>query len=178
MKQLFLCLSIFLLFTSCKKNETHSKSLEINAEIIKKTNELYAWDTSNRAFPLPKNLFLPELEKLLNESMEITNADEERIKKSNYPTDMPMMIVGYFMTGLQDFQTGFKIKKITVHGNTAKVFTEFYYDNDPKSTQKIKILLTNENGWKVKNIIYNKGTNSSLKNTLEGFIKYSKETLK
>lgn len=171
MKYLFLFLSAFLLFTSCNKNESHTKVFQ--AEVSAKVNELYKLDKSDNRYSPPKNLFSPELEKLLNESTKITATDTEKIKKSNHPTDMPLMLVSHLMTNLQDTETGFKIKEINVNGNNAEAFTEFYYDNDPKLTLKIKMLLMNEGGWKIKNIIYNK--DSDLKATLESFIQFSKE---
>ena len=171
MKYLLLFLSAFLLFTSCKKNESRTKVFQ--SEISSKINELYKLDKSNNRYSPPKNLFSPELEKLLNKSTEITAADTEKIKKSDHPTDMPLMLVSYLMTNLQDTDTGFKIKKINVNGDNAEAFTEFYYENDPKLTQKIKISLLNEDGWKIKNIMYNKDSN--LKSTLENFIQFSRE---
>lgn len=127
MKQLFFFLNVFLLFTNCKKNEDSPKTSQ--TEITTKVNQLYALDRSvNRYFP-KKNLFSPELERLLSQSNRITDADIERIKKSDHPTDMPIMLVSYLMTDLQDTNTGFKIKKIAVNGNTGEAFTEFYYDN-------------------------------------------------
>lgn len=174
MKNLFLLLSVFLLFTGCIKNQNRPKDQEAKAEITKKVNALYTLDRSNDRYAPPKDLFSTELEKLLNECTKITIADTEKIKKSDHPTDMPRMLVSYLMTNLQDTATEFKIKKINVNGSAAEVFTEFYYENDPKLTQHVKITLINKDGWKIENVIYNKDSN--LKSALESFIKYSKES--
>lgn len=176
MKKLFLYLGIFLFFASCKKNET-KPSLSSDAAINEKVTQLYVFNKSNDRYSLPKDLFTHEIEELLKESEKITAADTEKIKKSDHPTDMPMMLVTSLMTNLQDADTGFKIKKTTVKGNTAEVLTEFQYNYDKsnKSSIEIKVLLINENGWKVSNIVYDKNANSNLKATLQSFIKQAKE---
>ena len=180
MKHLFLYLSVFLLFTNCKKSENRPKNFGANAEITEKIDSLYAFDKSSLSCSvctIPKNLFSSDLEKILNEANTVSRADAERIKNSDYPTDKPMMLEGSTFTGVYEGFTKYKLKTITVTGNKAEAIVAFEYDHaDPKAIWNATVSLINEKGWKVDNIIFSQKT--VLKNQLNDFIVETKKGLK
>lgn len=79
MKPLFLLLSICLIFTACRKTETHA-----DQDITQRINQLYTtYGGSGEELydkPINEDLFSPELKKILQDAISVSKADMERIK--------------------------------------------------------------------------------------------------
>lgn len=190
MKQLFFCLSIFLLFTSCKKNDPKPKTLGADAEITQKVKTLYAtYGKSSDAIynkPIPKDLFSHELEKTFQEAINTSKADIEKVKKSDHPTDKPLLIEGSTFTSLYEGYTTYKIKSIQLMESTkplgmaADVTIDFENSQvSPKITwsDTVHLLDALDSGWKVDNITFSEkfGGGKDLKSNLQSFISGSKK---
>lgn len=186
MKQLFLCLSIFLLFISCKKNETKPK-VSADAEITQKVKMLYSiyGKSSNVIYdqPIPKNMFSPELEKTFQEAINTSISDIENVKKSDHPTDKPLLMEGSIFTSLYEGYTSYKIESIDVmkstkpSGMAANVTVSLENSNYPnekdvKWIDTIYLINSVDSGWRIDNIKFNNG---DLKSNLNSFISGAKQ---
>ncbi|SHM43606.1 hypothetical protein [Chryseobacterium polytrichastri] len=122
MKQLFLCLSILLLFTHCKRNEEHLKIASSDIEIIQKINTLYrTYGKSSTAIynqSIPKFLFSHKLEETFQEVIDAPKTDIEKVKKSDHPTDKPLLMEGSVFTSLYEGYTSYTLKSIDVKEST------------------------------------------------------------
>lgn len=107
MRRLVTYISILLVFENCKTRE-NLKWEEV--EITGKITELYTLygKTANSVYdhPIPKDVFTADFEMIFAKAMEISEADTERIKKSRYPTDKPMLLEGAIFTSLYE---GYKL---------------------------------------------------------------------
>ncbi|MET3535367.1 hypothetical protein [Chryseobacterium limigenitum] len=189
MKQVFFYLSIFLLFTSCIKNEPKPKALEADTEIAQKVKTLYAtYGKSSDVIynkPIPKDLFSPELEKTFQEAIDASKADIEKVKKSDHPTDKPLLMEGSIFTSLYEGYTTYKIKSVQLMGTkpvgmTADVTIDFENSQvSPKITWSDTVHLVNtlDSGWKVDNITFSEkfGGKNDLKSNLQSFISGAKK---
>lgn len=159
MKQLFFCLSIFMLFTACKNNIENPSA---DVEIKKKINQLYAYDKSDsiyRISPVPADLFSHHLEKLLKQAIDLTKANVEKAKKNN---ETPKFYLsGSILTSMPEGFTSYKIKAIEVaegrNVNEANADVTVDFESTKVSPAKKwtdKIQLTNafSKGWKIDNI--------------------------
>lgn len=186
MKQLFLCLSIFLLFTSCKKNETKPK-VSADAEITQKVKMLYSiyGKSSNVIYdqPIPKDMFSPEVEKTFQEAINTSKADIENVKKSDHPTDKPLLMEGSIFTSLYEGYTRYKIKSIAVMKGTKPAYmtadvtislenSNYPNEKDAKWIDTIQLVNSLDSGWKIDNIKFNNG---NLKSNLNSFISGAKQ---
>lgn len=189
MKQLFLYLSIFFVFTHCKKNEEHPKIAKADVEITQKINTLYkTYGKSSDAIynqSIPKFLFSHELEETLQEAIDASKADIEKVKNSDHPTDKPLLMEGSVFTSLYEGYTSYTIKSIDVKESTqplgaaADVIINFENSQvSPKVTWTDKIHLVNpyHAGWRIDNIMFSKnlGGENDLKSSLQNFISGAK----
>ncbi|MFP3590908.1 hypothetical protein [Chryseobacterium sp. SIMBA_038] len=190
MKQLFFYLSIFLLLTSCIKNEPKPKALGADAEITQKVKTLYStYGKSSDAIynkPIPKDLFSPELEKTFQEAINTSKSDIEKVKKSDHPTDKPLLMEGSMFTSLYEGYTTYKIKSIQLMESTkplgmaADVTIDFENSQvSPKITWSDTVHLINalDSGWKVDNITFSEkfGGKNDLQSNLKSFISQAKK---
>ncbi|ANF52443.1 hypothetical protein A0O34_18805 [Chryseobacterium glaciei] len=189
MKQLFFCLSILLVFTSCKNKEAKPKT-STDAEITQKVNTLYTtYGKSSDVIygkPITKDLFSNELEKTFQEAINISKADVEKVKKSDHPTDKPLLMEGSTFTSLYEGFTTYKIKSIDVTESTkpvgmmANVTVDFENSQvSPKITWTDTVHLVNaiDSGWKVDNITFSdkQAAGKDLKSNLQSFISGAKK---
>lgn len=171
MKNLFFCLSILFFFSSCSKNNTSAET-----EISSKIEAVYKSTAISS-----KNLFSSDLQNLLDEANKAADADAEKVRKSDHPTDKPAMVESFIFTGVPDV-TKQKVKKITITGNTAEAIVEIKTNEEkidgktyPATIWENTIQLINDKGWKIDNIIFTR--NSTLKNQLKDFISETKKGL-
>lgn len=180
MKKLFLFLGIVLLFASCKKNEP-KPSLSSEAAIREKVNELYTqYGKSNEAVynqPIPDSLFSQDLKKLLEEAINASKADIEKVKKSDHPDEKPLIFEGALFSSLYEGFTSYTIKSVKVQDSTAEALVAFEYNMaEPKVTWMDTVHLTNtEKGWSVDNVTFDKiGNSKDLKSRLTEFVQNTK----
>ena len=177
MKKLILLSGIFLLFASCKKNEAHS-SLYSDADINAKINELYTtYGKSNEAIynqPIPEDLFSEDLKKVLEEAINTSKADIEKVKNSDHPDEKPLIFEGALFSSLYEGFTDYKIKSVRIKNTTAEVPVAFEYNlASPKVAWTDTIHLTNTGKrWKIDNITFDTiGNSGDLKARLKEFVK-------
>lgn len=175
MKPLFLLLSICLIFTACKKTEIHA-----DQDITQRINQLYTtYGASGEELydkPINEDLFSPELKKILQDAVSVSKADMERIKKSEYPDDKPMLLEGSVFTSQYEGFTSYKIKKIRTEDPSDKSVTvDVELENaafSPKTvwTDQVKLVKTGGN-WKVDNINFGDNPDiKDLKTSLRNFV--------
>ena len=157
-----------------QKNKTENTN-SINKEKINSLLKImYNADSEfslNDTIIFSKEIF--ELNRLCDS---ITNADVQRIAKSNNPTDKPLLREGSRVSSLYEGVTDFKINEIKSINEKTEVSVTLSNKNYP--TQKPwdeKIIFIDQNGFKIENIYFDKDilkTNEpTLKKTLENFIK-------
>ena len=131
----------------CKKHSTEQ-------EIKTKINQLYS---KKRVFydNVPDTtLFSNSILKKIMNVQEITKDDIERIKKSKYPTDKPIILEGSWYTSLYEGFSKYTIKKIFIKDNTAEAVIEFEFNSRPKEIWTDDVILIHKNDWKINNIIF------------------------
>ncbi|MCT2564294.1 DUF3828 domain-containing protein [Chryseobacterium herbae] len=176
-KQLFLCLSGFLFLVSCKNNETHP-SVSADTEITKKVNQLYTeYDGSKKSIynqSFSNSLFSPELKKTLEDAIHASEADIERVKKSDHPDEKPLLFEGAVFSSLYEGYTGYKIKSVKVDPSrtSANVAIELEYTLSPpkiKWTDHVQLINSGQ-GWRIDNILFDSiGNTKDLKASLKEF---------
>jgi hypothetical protein len=168
MKQLFFYLIILLFFNGCA---TSKKSAD--SEISSKITKLFKSERSSDAIPL-KDLISADLKNILDEVTNVSNADAERVKNSDHPTDKPSMIEGSIFTGMYEGATKYTIKKILITGDIAEAVVELENNQSSPSVKwEDTVYLISENGWKIDNIIFPQKV--ALKNQLKDFITETKK---
>ena len=92
----------------------------------------------------------------INAVRKITKDDEERIAKSAFPTDKPIMIEGNFLTSKWNYSyTTYAVKEIKIDKNEARVLIDFVnLTTTPEIKWSDTAILVNENGWKVDDVLY------------------------
>lgn len=181
MKNLFLCLGIFLFFVSCKKDEKQS-ILSSDAAIHEKVKELYTiYGRSNEVIynhPISGELFSPNLKRDLEDAINASKADIERVKKSDHPDEKPLIFEGALFSSLYEGFTSYKITSVKIKDNTAEALVAFEYSlASPKVvwTDTVCLVLT-EKGWKVDNVTFDKiGNSKDLKTRLTAFVQSTKQ---
>lgn len=175
-KQLFLYISILIIFISCKKNTTPSATSD-NTAIGMQVDELYKkYGKSNEAIynePISNNLFSKDLKSILEDAINASKTDIEKVKNSDHPDEKPLIFEGAIFSSLYEGYTNYKIEAITVKGKTAEALVQFEYDMaSPKVIWKDKIELINmDKKWKVDNIVFDSIKSSrDLKTEMKGFI--------
>ena len=187
MKKLFLFLGVFLFFVSCKKSETKS-AINADEEITQKINLLYkTYGKSNETIynqPIPDNLFYSDLKNTLEDAINASKADIEKVKKSDHPDEKPLIFEGAIFSSLYEGYTSYKIKSIDVMestkplGSQADVAVEFEYSHSsPKViwTDKIHLINAFDAGWRIDNIVFDTiGNSKDLKSRLTEFVQSTK----
>lgn len=181
MKKFFLCLGIFLFFVSCKKNETQPTRTSETA-IIEKVNELYTqYGKSNEAVynqPIPDALFSQELKKVLDEAINASKADIEKVKNSDHPDEKPLIFEGAIFSSLYEGFTDYKIKSVKIKDKTAEALVAFEYNiASPKETWIDTVhLIKTEKGWRVDNVTFDAiGNSKDLKSKLKEFVQNTQQ---
>ncbi len=118
-----------------------------------------------------KKLMSNDLADLIAKSISKEELEAEKVKESEYPTDKPLMIEGDVFSSLYEGQDAYKIGEIKVEENKATAFIEFS-NSIYKEHWKDELVLVNENGWKIDDVIYSghKIEAESAKEGLKNFI--------
>lgn len=165
MKTLTLLLSTLFLFSifSCSDPVKNEISTSIN-NFFKSPKDFRSID---------KNMMTKELGELIQKAVDRELLEVEKIKKSEFPTDKPLCIEGDVFSSLYEGQDSLKILGIKIKNNKATATLELT-NTQYKETWKDEVLLKNENGWKIDNVIF-KGiepTSKSTKDILLSFINF------
>ncbi len=163
-----------------QKNNTENANNENKEKIKSSLKKMYYEDSYNK-YPLDDTIiFSKEIVELNRKCDSVSEADAERIAKSNHPTDKPVLREGSRVSSLYEGVTDFKINEIkTIDKKTEVTVT---LSNKHYPTQKAwneKIIFIDENGLKIENIYFNKDmlsyTEPNLKKSLINFIKQTDE---
>ncbi|KMQ65013.1 hypothetical protein ACM46_12515 [Chryseobacterium angstadtii] len=183
-KPLFLYLSgILLFFVSCKNNENRT-SESAEKEITQKVNQLYTeYDgrkTSIYNQSFSDSLFSPELKKTLEEAIDASEADIEKVKKSAHPDEKPMLIEGDLFSSVFEGYTGYKVKSVTIDPSGTSADATIALENTmspPKITWTDKVqFIKSDQGWKIDNIQFDSIANEKdLKTSLKDFTQNAKK---
>lgn len=180
-KLLFLCLGIVLFFVSCEKNKSQSTPSS-NTAIDIKVKELYTkYGKSNEAVynqPIPDDLFSQDLKKALENAINTSKNDIEKVKNSDHPDEKPLILEGAIFSSLYEGYTSYKIQSITVNGKTADAMVHFEYNMaSPKVSWVDTVhLIDSDKGWKIDNITFDSiGNSKDLKASLIEFTKSIQE---
>ncbi|NIF05028.1 nuclear transport factor 2 family protein [Chryseobacterium sp. Tr-659] len=180
-KLLFLYLGTLLFFIACKK-ETTEVTLNPNAAITLKVNELYSkYGKSNDAVynqPIPNDLFSSGLKKALENAINASKEDIEKVKKSDHPDEKPLIFEGAIFSSLYEGYTHYEIQSVKVNGKTAVVPVKFEYDmSSPKLIWTDTIhLIESDKKWKIDNITFDTiGSAKDLKTVLKEFAQSTRE---
>lgn len=119
------------------------------------------------------SLLSKELSDLIDKAVAREILEEEKVKNSDFPTDKPLMIEGDVFTSLYEGQDSYKIENITIEDKKATVTVEFA-NSEFKVTWKDEVVLVNENGWKIDDVLYtgNKVDVKGAKDALSSLIHY------
>ncbi|MGN7757357.1 hypothetical protein ACTJIV_07745 [Chryseobacterium sp. 22532] len=177
MKKIFLCLGIFLFLAACKNNGSRANSAE-ETSVIQKANELYRlYGGSNDALynkPFSDSLFSPELKRTLEEALNASKADIEKVKHSDHPDEKPLLFEGAVFSSLYEGYNSYKIKSVVINpsGTSADAAVTFeYMMSQPKViwTDKVHLIKSGQE-WKIDNISFDSIANSKdLKASLKNF---------
>ncbi|MDQ1096320.1 MULTISPECIES: hypothetical protein [Chryseobacterium] len=187
MKALFYSFFAFLTFVSCNPDKRKPEAANAKAEISRKVNQLYTlYGKAGKdiySHPVPGDLFTSELNRMLDQSLEISKIDTERVKKSLHPEDKPLLLEGSVFTGLYEGFTAYHIQSIDVSESIPSVYTakvKVEIENSavsPKVQWTDTVLLTDgpDTEWKIDNINFDSiGSTSDLKTELRNFIDAAK----
>jgi hypothetical protein len=161
-------------FTGCRKTESHADG-HTDQEITQRINQLYTtYGASGEALYdqcVSESLFSPELKKIIEDAVNASKADIERIKKSEYPADKPFLLEGSVFTSQYEGFTSYKIKKIHTPDPSGKsIKADVELENaafSPKTVWTDQIQLIKIDGtWKIDNI--NFGDNPDIKDLKTG----------
>jgi hypothetical protein len=141
-------LLILLAITSCNRVVPDQK--EVENRIV----QLYSMRESIYEVTVDTSLFSKDLVEELNNLKRVRKMDEERIRKSEHPGDKPIMIEGSVFSSLMDGYTEYVIKEISIEDSSAEVMVEFIYPSDPVEKWQDKVVLVNEKGWKINDVIF------------------------
>jgi hypothetical protein len=169
-------LGALIIVLACdQKNKAENLNNENQEKIYSLLKKMYYED--GRTYPLTDTIiFSKEIVELNRQCDSVTNADAERIAKSDHPTDKPLLREGSSVSSLYEGVTDFKINEIkTVNAKTEVTVT---LSNKHYPTQKEwneKIIFINQNGLKIENIYFNKDIinyqiDPNLKKSLINFI--------
>jgi signal recognition particle subunit SEC65 len=160
-----------------QKNKTENLNNENKEKINSSLKKMYFEDSRNEYLLNDTIIFSKKIVELNRQCDSVTNADVERIAKSNQPTDKPVLREGSRISSLYEGVTDFKINEIkTINEKTEVTVT---LSNKHYPTQKQwdeKIIFIDENGLKIENIYFNKDLinyqiDPNLKKSLTNFIK-------
>lgn len=179
-RSLLLSVSFILCSIACGKTTPANEK----QQITEKVNQLYSqYGKSNEAVynkPIANDLFSPELKKTLEDAINASKADIEKVKNSDHPDEKPLAFEGALFSSLYEGYNGYSIKNINLHDKTAEVLVQFEYNMvSPKVlwTDKIYFVNIDNTGWRIDNITFDKKLSNSkdLKSSLTDFTQYSKQ---
>ncbi|REC76413.1 hypothetical protein DRF60_13675 [Chryseobacterium elymi] len=177
MKKIFLCLGIFLFLAACKNNGSNKNS-PVKTCVIQRINELYSlYGSSNDALynkPFSESLFSPELKRILEEAVNTSKADIEKVKHSDHPDEKPLLFEGAVFSSLYEGYDSYKIKSVVINpsGTSADAEVTFEYTmSQPKVIWTDKVhLIKSGLEWKIDNISFDSiGNSKDLKASLKDF---------
>jgi hypothetical protein len=143
-----ICLIFMTGVISCKPSSSDKKEIE---QVL---NKLYNLEYGIYEAEFDTGIFSHELIRAIEEANEITRLDRERIQRSEFPTDKPILVEGAVFSSLLDGFTGYHIKEIKINDSTAVALIDMEYDANPKETWTDEIVFVYENGWKIDNVIF------------------------
>ncbi|MCS4295614.1 hypothetical protein M2375_003861 [Comamonas sp. BIGb0152] len=167
LKHLFLFLGTAFLITACVKTDKPTAAPTGESEIRQKIATLYATYEDYRealySQPIASNLFSADLTRLLQQAVDLSKADIERVAKSEYPTDKPALLEGSMFTSLYEGKTSYTITSMDIAqsvnplGMQADVRVEL--ENTSVSptitwTDSIHLVHADDSGWRVANITF------------------------
>lgn len=177
-RSLLLSVSFIFCFIACGKTTPVAEKQQITEKI----NQLYSqYGKSNEAVynkPIADHLFSPELKKTLEDAINASKADIEKVKNSDHPDEKPLIFEGAMFSSLYEGYNGYSIKSINLHDKTAEALVQFEYNMvTPKVlwTDKIQLIYSDKE-WLIDNIVFDSiGSSKNLKTNLTDFIQYSKQ---
>jgi hypothetical protein len=97
-------------------------------------------------------LFSADVVRRIQEVRQTTAEDRERISKSEYPSDKPLLLEGAVFSSLYDGFTSYSIAEVEFGENVATVVVDFEYASTPPEVWRDTVVLVMEKGWKVDNV--------------------------
>lgn len=158
MKLVLAVIFFSLIFSSCA---TRSKKEVYNVVDVFYEN----YHNYNSFRTVDKTLLSKDLSILIEKTAVREKYEAEKIKKSDYPTDKPLMIEGEVFASLYEGYQTFIIEKIEIDNHRAIVTIELTNIID-EMTWRDEVLLIKEDGWKIDNVFYKGAENGyMIKNT-------------
>lgn len=179
-----LFLGLSWLLSGCMKPEAPTGNTT-DTEIRQKVAELYAKhgksSDSLYSHAISADLFSADLHHLLQQALAVTQADQERIAKSEHPSDKPTMLEGSIVSSLYEGPTGYSIQSIEITESTqplgAQATVRVALENTSVSptaswTDSVELVNAFDSGWRVANIRFSPeiGHSSDLVTDLQAFI--------
>ena len=161
--------STFLLlvfFSSCHNNNAEK-------EITNTINAVYKKPNVYDQLGADTTLLSKQLSSLIKRAKEVEAFDLQRVRNSEYPTDKPLLIEGEIFTSIYEGYTALKVEEVEVENTSARAIVSFTNEGY-KLNWSDTLLLTNENGWKLDDVKYNKD-GGNLQKTLTEFNSNYKE---
>jgi hypothetical protein len=175
-------LGVLISFLACNQKNKTENAINANEEKISVSlKKMYDEDGRNENLLNDTLIFSKEIVELNRQCDSVTNADVERIAKSNSPTDKPLLREGSRISSFHEGVTDFKIKEIKTINEKTEVTVILSNKNYPTQKQwDEKIIFIDQNGLKIENIYFNKDIinyqiDPNLKNALTNFIKLINE---
>jgi hypothetical protein len=170
-----LILGVFISIMACnQRNKTENANNEMKKIINSSLKKMYQEAVHDMNDTL---IFSKEVVKLNRRCDSLTNADAERIAKSNMPTDKPYLREGSRVSSFAEGVTDFKINEIKTINNKTEVtvtLSNKYYPTQKQWNEKI--IFIDENSMKIENIYFNEDMESNLKKSLINFVKQYHDT--
>jgi hypothetical protein len=159
----------FLCFISCQEDK--------NKEIEALLNELYQSKMPDSNLLKNSKIWSSKRINQFDYIQRLTLMDQERISKSNIPTDKPILLEGSVFTSLYDGYTSYAIKDIQMNNDTAKAVVSLKYEQEgiPSENWFDTIILIKNKQWLIEDIKFDKRISSinSLSESLIQFVMYS-----
>jgi hypothetical protein len=174
-------LGILMSVMACNQNIKTENTKKEQKEIIRSLLKQMYYEDVYMESPLDNTLiFTKEVVALNKQCDSVTDADAERIAKSDFPTDKPYMREGSLISSLYEGVTHFYINDIkTVKEQTIVTVTLSNKHYPSQKQWKEKIIFINQNGLKIDNIYFDNDlldtTKPNLKKSLMIFIKQTNE---
>lgn len=140
----------FVIFFGCESDQKKQ------FEITKIIDAVYKNQKNFYDIPLDTTLFSSSIIKEMKNIRHITELDVKRVQNSDFPTDKPFQFEGSVFTSLSDGYSKYTITTITINNNIAYVTIDFEYNSTPKVKWTDNVVLINNNGWKIDNILFSK----------------------
>ena len=154
---------IFLLlifFSACHNNN-------VEKEITNTINAVYKKPNVYDQLGADTTLLSKQLSHLVARAKEVEELDLQRVRNSEYPTDKPLLIEGEIFTSIYEGYSSLKVDEVEVKNKSARAIVSFTNEGY-KLNWCDTLLLINENGWKLYDVLYNKD-GGSLQKTLTEF---------